>query len=431
MGSGARGQAPATLRHPRLLLLAAVLLVAANLRSTITGVGPLLTQISADMGTTEAALGLLAAIPLMAFAVVSPLAHILGVRFGISAVVLGSLIALGVGTVWRSIPGSPLNLWAGTVMIGASLAVANVLLPAVIKRDFTDRLAVVTSLFTAFLSGTGALASGVVVPVSQVQAAEGVLGWRGALLFSGALVPLALAVWLAAWARRRGVGKPHQEQVAAGAPDDKATASTGQHKQAGSQWGVWGDAVAWQVLSYMGFQAMAFYMMVTWLAPLAHSIGRGEVIAGVDVMLLQVSSLAGSLAVPILLRGQLARWTPALIPVFGIVAIAGLIAAPALLLGWVILYGLSSGASLAMSFSLFGLRARTPAAAGRLSGMAQSGGYAIAAAGPVAFGSLLSLTGGWFAPLLLVELTLAAQLAVGIFVGRERHVLPASVPRGG
>jgi CP family cyanate transporter-like MFS transporter len=426
-----RGQAPATPRHPRILLLTAVLLVAANLRSTITGVGPLLTQISGDMGTTEAALGLLAAIPLIAFAAVSPLAHILGVRFGISAVVLGSLIALGIGTVWRSVPGTPVNLWAGTVMIGASLAVANVLLPAVIKRDFSDRLAAVTSLFTAFLSGTGALASGIVVPVSQIQAAEGVLGWRGALLFSGALVPLATVAWLAAWGPRRDGGKSHPELLPAGASAGRARASARAPGEAATRWGVWGDAVAWQVLSYMGFQAMAFYMMVTWLAPLAHSIGRGEAMAGVDVMLLQVSSLAGSLTVPVLLRGRFARWTPALIPVVGLVAITGLIAAPALLPGWAILYGLSSGASLAMSFSLFGLRARTSVAAGRLSGMAQSGGYAIAAVGPVAFGSLLSLTGGWLVPLLLVELTLAAQLAVGIFVGRERHVLPASARAGG
>jgi CP family cyanate transporter-like MFS transporter len=413
---------PDEVRYPRLLLLAAVLLIAANLRATITGVGPLLTQISADLGTTEAALGLLAAIPLLAFAAVSPLAHGLGLRFGITGVVLASLLALGAGTVWRSIPGTPVNVWAGTVLIGASLAVANVLLPAVIKREFSDRLAVVTSLFTAFLSGTGAIASGVVVPVSQIHTTDGALGWRGALLFSGVLVPLATAVWLAAWVPRGDVDGRHPE-LAAGAADGRGGAGAGGHEVTGGRWGVWGDAVAWQVLSYMGFQAMAFYMMVTWLAPLAHSIGRGEVVAGVDVMLLQVSSLAGSLAVPILLRGGLARWTPAFIPVLGLVAIGGLIVAPVLFVGWVLLYGLSSGASLAMSFSLFGLRARTSVAAGRLSGMAQSGGYAIAAAGPVAFGSLLSLTGGWFAPLLLVEITLAAQLGIGIFVGRDRQVL--------
>ena len=75
-----------------------------------------------------------------------------------------------------------------------------------------------------------------------------------------------------------------------------------------------------------------------------------------------------------------------------------------------------------MSFSLFSLRARTHSTAARLSGMAQSGGYAIAAIGPVVFGGLLAWSGGWLVPLLSVELVLAVQLVVGLFVGRQRPV---------
>lgn len=293
-----------------------------------------------------------------------------------------------------------------------------------IKSEFSDRLAMVTALFTAFLSGTGAIASGIVVPVSQVPAEEGVIGWRGALLFSGALIPLATLVWLSGRMRIRDRGTLGARGRGTGTSDTRAAAE--KRPAPGGRWGVWGDAVAWQVLSYMGFQAMTFYMMVTWLAPLAHSIGRPEVVAGIDVMVLQVSSLAGSLVVPLMLRGLLARWTPALIPVLGLVAISGRITMPALFPGWVILYGLSSGASLAMSFSLFGLRARTPGNCGAAFRNGPVRGYAIAAVGPVAFGGLLSLTGEWLAPLLLVELRLAAQLAVGVFVGRERDALPAA-----
>jgi MFS transporter, CP family, cyanate transporter len=182
------------------------------------------------------------------------------------------------------------------------------------------------------------------------------------------------------------------------------------------------------VLAYMGFQSMTFYMLVTWLAPLALTLGRSEVVAGIDVMVLQVCAFLGSLVVPLLLRGRLARWTPSFIPVLGIIGVVGLITVPAMFIGWVILCGLSCGASLSMTLSLFGLRARTPAAASRLSGMAQSGGYAIAAIGPVAFGGLLALTGGWLTPLLLVALVLVAQLAVGLFVGRDRHAEPVAEP---
>ena len=187
---------------------------------------------------------------------------------------------------------------------------------------------------------------------------------------------------------------------------------------------MWGDPVAWLVLAYMGFQAMWFYMLITWLAPLSLTLGRSEVVGGIAVMLLQICSLIGSLIVPLMLRGRrLARWTPAIIPMVGIIGVTGLITVPDFFFsGWVIVCGLASGASLSMTFSLFGLRARTSAAASRLSGMAQSGGYAIAAVGPVVFGWLLSVTGGWLAPLLLVVLVLAAQVGVGLFVGRDRHV---------
>lgn len=409
--------APSTVRHPRLLLVVAVLLVAANLRATITGIGPLLAQIADDLGTTEAALGFLAAIPLIAFAVVSPLAHGLSIRFGMSSVILWSLIALAVGTLWRSLPGSPVSLWGGTALIGASLAIANVLLPAVIKRDFSDRLPTVMALFTAFLSGTGALASGVVVPISQIAVGGNEVGWRWALVCSGALVPLAIGAWVASLVSRRRRGARD------GTPAPAETSEPPTRRA-----GMWGDAVAWQVLTYMGFQSMTFYMLVTWLAPLALTLGRSEVVAGIDVMVLQVCAFLGSLVVPLLLRGRLARWTPGFIPVLGIIGVVGLITIPALFVGWVILCGLSCGASLSMTLSLFGLRARTSAAASRLSGMAQSGGYAIAAVGPVAFGGLLALTGGWLTPLLLVAVVLIAQLAVGLFVGRDRQAEPVADP---
>lgn len=410
--------APSTVRHPRLLLVVAVLLIAANLRATITGIGPLLAQIADDLGTTEAALGFLAAIPLIAFAVVSPLAHGLSIRFGMSSVILWSLIALAAGTLWRSLPGSPVSLWGGTALIGASLAIANVLLPAVVKRDFSDRLPTMMALFTAFLSGTGALASGVVVPISQIAVGDGEIGWRWALVCSGALVPLAIGAWIASLVSRRRQGA---RDAAAVAPVEASHAPS-------RRAGMWADPVAWQVLAYMGFQSMTFYMLVTWLAPLALTLGRTEVVAGVDVMVLQVCAFLGSLVVPLLLRGRLARWTPGIIPVLGIIGIIGLITVPTLFVGWVVLCGLSCGASLSMTLSLFGLRARTPAAASRLSGMAQSGGYAIAAVGPIAFGGLLTLTSGWLAPLLLVVLVLVAQLTVGLFVGRDRHAEPASEP---
>jgi MFS transporter, CP family, cyanate transporter len=392
-------------RGAGLLLVVAVCLVAANMRITITGVGPLLDQIGADFPGGAAVLGALASVPLLAWAVVSPAAGALGRRFGMNRTLLWSLVALALGTIWRSLPGSPANLWLGTVLIGAALAIGNVLMPAVIKRDFPGRVPAVMAVYTALLAGMGAVASGIVVPISQAPLGDGTLGWRGALLWTGALVPFAILAWILANRGRREL-RPALE------PGRRSHAR------------IWLDGVAWLVAGYMGLQSVAFYILLTWLAPISVSTGRSPVLAGLDVMAFQIFCFAGTLCVPLLLRGRLRRWVPAMLPVVGGLAVVGLLLSPDALFWWSIPLGLASGAMLSMSLTLMAERARDHATSAALSGMSQSVGYGVAAVGPIAFGALHSLTGGWTAPLVLLALVMAGQLVVGVAVGRDRLVRP-------
>jgi CP family cyanate transporter-like MFS transporter len=386
------------------MLLVAVCLVAANMRPAITGLGPLLDQIGADTGMSVSALGVLAAVPLVAWALFSPLAHELSRRFGQPRVLMWSLLVLLAGTLVRSIPGPVVSLWVGTAIIGIGIAIINVLMPAVVKREFPSHVAAVTAAYTALLAGLGAVSSGVVVPISHIEIGGDPAGWRFALLVTGAaLLPFAIAAW---WWAHRVAAQAH----------DRAAAPRGRT-------GIWADPVAWLVAVYMGLQASMFYMFVTWLAPLSMSIGRSEVVAGIDVMVYQLFSLAGCLLLPLILRGGLERWAPALIPSLAIVGVAGLMIAPDAVLLWASLIGLTGGATLAMSLTLMAQRARDHDASTALSGMSQSVGYVIAAIGPVAFGTLHSLTGDWIASLALVLVVLAALTVVGVFAGRNRYVL--------
>lgn len=388
-----------------ILLVVAVCLVAANMRPTITAVGPLLEQIGADTGLAVATLGLLAAVPLTAWALVSPFALRLSRRFGMSRVVLASLALLLVGTLVRSLPGPVASLWIGTALIGVALAIANVLMPAVVKRDFPARVPVMMGLYTALLGGVGAIASGVAVPLSTLG--DDSSGWRIALLVSGAaLLPFAMAAWALA---TRG---HHAAHLAA--PGDGL-----------SRRGIWTDPVAWLVAAYMGLQAATFYMMLTWLASISMSIGRSELVAGFDVMTYQLLTIAGPFVVPVLLRGRARRFVPAMLPVLGVVGVLGLLIAPAGIAFWVLPVGLASGASLSMSLTLMAERARDHDSSAALSGMAQSVGYIVAAVGPVVFGWVHTVTGSWSWSLALLALTLAAQSATGIFAGRERYVFDA------
>lgn len=384
-------------------LFVAVCLVAANMRLSITSVGPLLDQIGADTGLAVGALGLITAVPLVTWAAVSPFALGLSLRFGMSRVVLGALLILLAGTIVRSLPGWTANLWVGTVLIGFALAIANVLMPAVIKRDFPARVPVIMALYTGLLGSVGALGSGLAVPMSYLGDEQS--GWRIALFATGAtlLIP-TIAVW--AWATR-GHHAAHRARV----------------QIARGRTGVWRDGVAWQVAAYMGFQSATFYMLLTWLAAISTSIGRSEVVAGFDVMIFQLTSIVGSILVPVLLRGRAERFVPAAIPLFGVIGIAGLMLAPGAVVVWVLIAGLASGASLSMALTLMAQRARTADASAALSGMAQSVGYVIAAVGPVLFGWLHAGLGGWNPSLALVVAVLLAQSVTGLFAGRPRFVL--------
>lgn len=404
IGSGERAVATGPRAAHLGFLLLTLCLVAVNMRATITGIGPLLEQMTADTGAPLAALSGLTSVPLVAWALCSPVAHTAAQRWGLNRIITIALILLTAGTLIRSLPGPIASAWIGTAVIGVGLAAVNVLLPAVVKQSFGTRVPAVTALYTALLAGCGAVASGLVVPISHVRTGGEPWGWRVALVAVCATLPIAAALWIAHH-RRAGHGR---------APARPAGAPRGPS--------VWGDAVAWQVGMYFGVQASLFYVLLTWIAPMSLSFGRGEAQSGVDVMMFQLTGVLSSLALPVALRGALERWVPALLPVLALAAMAGMLVAPDGILWWGMLGGLTSGASLAMSLTLMASRARDHHTASALSGMGQSVGYAFAAFPPVVFGVLHTATAGWTVPILFLVLLLCAQALLGLLVGRDRYV---------
>ncbi|GAA1629995.1 MFS transporter [Actinoplanes couchii] len=378
----------------RLLPAAAVFLVALCLRPAITGVGPLLPQVGVDLGLGESALGVLGALPLLAFAVVSPQVHRLSGRLGMERAVLVALLVLAAGTVVRSWTGSA-GLWAGTVIIGCAIAVGNVLVPAIVKRDYADNVSRATGLYTAFLTTAASLASAVAVPIADA------VDWRLSL---GVWGLLALAV-AAAWAPR-----------ARNAPEHEPVRTS-------SDVAVWRQPRAWLITAFMGLQSTTFYVLVTWLPTIEIANGVSERTAGLHLFLYQGLGIVGGLAIPLILnvRPRLGAIISSL-PV--VVAVLGLLLAPGLAILWALIAGLGQGAGLVTALTLISLGGRTAAETTRLSGMAQSLGYLFAAAGPVAAGVLAERTGGWRSTLVMVLGLGLVQVAAGAAAARSRaHAL--------
>ncbi|GAA5153275.1 CynX/NimT family MFS transporter [Microbacterium pseudoresistens] len=392
-------------RRPMLLAIVALCLIASLMRPAVTAVGPVIDRISADTGIPVALLGSLSTIVLITWAVVSPFAHGFGRRLGLGGAVLAAMGLLAVGVAIRSLPGSPAWLWIGTALIGVALAIGNVLLPAVIKKDFPLRVPLMMGVYSAILGGAGAVASGLAVPIADLTGADAGAGWRLSLAITGAVVaPLALVFW--------GLISRHEMRAVRAAAPGRAPRT-----------GIWRDPVAWQVAVYMGVQSTSFYVLVTWISTMSLDTGRSATIAGVDVMIYQIFGLVGSLAVALVMHGRAARITPAALPVLGILAVIGLMVLPDAIGFWAVPLGLFSGASLGVSLTLIAERAPDHSTSSALSGMSQSVGYAIAAIGPALFGGVHAATASWTVALIILLVAMAAQAAIGLFAARERYVL--------
>ncbi|HEX4216474.1 MAG TPA: MFS transporter [Candidatus Dormibacteraeota bacterium] len=392
---GERSVSPVTAR--RAALLAGILLIAANLRSPLTVVGPLLGTISRHFSLSPTEAGLLNTLPVLGFGAFSPLAPPLSRRLGIERALLAAMIALCGGIVLRSLP-SAVCLFGGTILIGAAVAIVNVLLPALVKRRFPGRISSITGLYAATMSMIAAIGSGVAVPLAGV--APG--GWRTALGCWAGLALVAAAFWLPQAARG---GRPAEVAGAGNMPLR--------------------SSLAWLVTAFMGLQSFGFYVMIGWAPTLLVSRGDSPHIAGLQLFVYQVVGLLSSLLSPLVLertRSQsLLACVCALLCCSGY---AGLILLPSLSLLWLMVTGAGAGACLVIALSFMSLRTAGPHQAAGLSAMAQCVGYLFASTGPLIFGFLHQSTGGWLPSMLVLQGSAVILAGVAVAAGRPVQMEP-------
>jgi MFS transporter, CP family, cyanate transporter len=394
----ARSPSRTGLRPGTGLTLAAVLLAGLNLRGAIAAVAPVLPELRADLDLSPAAAGLLTTLPVLCFAALAPAAAWLGRVVGSRTAVLGGLVSIAAGSVLRVLDG-PAVLLAGTFVIGAAMTVGNVLLPAVVKREFPARAGAVTGLYTAALAAGAALTTALTAPVAAVW------GWRTGLAVWSLLAVLAAGVWLvasgssAAPSSRPGSGRVVSVRV-------------------------WRSPVAWAVTGVLAMQSVLYYAVTAWLPTLLiDDAGLDVPTASLAASVFQVLGIAGALLVPALL-GRLRDQRGLALAVaagWGLVPL-GLLLQPGVWPLWICLGGLVQGAGISLAFALVPLRAADEDVVARLSAMSQLVGYAVGASGPLAVGALYAATKGWAAPLAFLVGVAAAMGAAGALAGRRATV---------
>jgi MFS transporter, CP family, cyanate transporter len=379
--------------------LFAFFLVAANLRPALTSVGPLLETVRTSLGLSDAAAGLLPTLPLLIFAGLSLFAHF-GEAFGIEKTLAWCLALIAAGIALRS-QGSIAALFAGTAIFSAGIAVANVLVPSLIKRDFPDHVGGMTTAYVMVLTLTGAFATGLAVPLATRLAG----GWQSSLAIWAAFAALALLFWLPETRSAKTAAVAKQT-------DNKAVAKS-----------VWRSALAWQVTVFMGLQFLIYFVTIGWMPPYLIALGVSAAEAGWLLTLYQVVGFAvGVVAPPLLRRGPDQRVLAVAACLVTALCVLGLLAAPRLAALWLAVSGASFGITFILAFALIGLRTTDYRRAASLSAMAQATGYLIAAIGPAAFGWLHDLTAGWTVPMLGFVAVAALQAVAGFGAGRQGQV---------
>ncbi|WP_063130979.1 CynX/NimT family MFS transporter [Nocardia fusca] len=388
-------------------LVIAILLVAVNLRVSLTVVGPLLPDIERTTGMTAIWGGALSTLPLLTFAATSPFVGRASHRFGSARVLTVSLGVLAIGTIVRSIP-SAACLFLGTVILAAAIAFGNVLLPSVIRHHVPPaHIHTVSALYVTAMGLVAAISSGIAVPLADALPGS----WRSSLAW-GAIFAIAA---IAAWLPRVRVDRPH------------AAGGNAHHR---TPWRSW---LAWQVSVFMGFQALCFYTALAWLPSILAQQGMSTTQAGWMLFIYQVVALVSSLALPLMTRGrQDQRYTAAIASALVAGGFALLLTSWGLAILACTLMGLGGGALLVLALSFQSQRANGAAESAALAGMAQSIGYLIAAAGPLLLGILHDTTHNWTASLVLLVATSLAMAAFGYGAGRNKHIqsTPAAAQTG-
>ena len=390
-------------RAERLLVLVGIVVVSFNLRPAAVSVGPVLAEVTAELGMSSTVAGLLTTLPVLAFATFGMATPSVAARLGVHRVTLGSLLCVVVGLGLRSRTDDVPAFLLLSLLALAGMAAANVLLPSLVKQHFPRRVGLLTSIYTTSMAVGLTLASVTTVPISEATGS-----WRNGLGVWALTALVAAVPWLALLrhdsALERGAVEVRLGQVAR-------------------------TRLGWLMALFFGLQSMQAYSLFGWFAQVYRDAGFSPTTAGLLLGVITMVSIPLSLWLPTL-TARLANPAPVILSLVALypVGYLGLVVAP-VEGAWV--WALTLGTATAVfpvALTLIGLRARTSAGTAALSGFTQGVGYLLATAGPFSVGLAHDVTEGWTVPLVLLTLLSVPQAVTGWLVSKHRYVedeLPA------
>ncbi|MGO4493036.1 CynX/NimT family MFS transporter [Arthrobacter sp. 2YAF22_2] len=358
----------------------AIGLIALNMRGPFVAVAPVVGTMQRDLGFSPVEIGYLTGIPVLCFALAAPLASLTGRKLGPEFAITLTLLGVLLGVVVRSAGGGGLVM-LGTVILGIAITIGNIVVPLIIRRDFTPaRQGAAMGTYTAALNIGSFATSVITAPLAEW------LGWRPAIAACAVFAVAAAAVWIPAAGR-----SSYRPEAIPGT--DPAEAS----RRPASRW----ITVALTV-GFAG-QAFSYYGVTAWLPSLlADKLGLAPSAAGAGSSLFQILAIAGGLGVPFAARFASTTTVGLTLGALWLTVPVGLLLAPELWWLWCSFGGAAQGGGITLIFTAIIRLARDQASAGRMSAVVQGAGYCFGAAAPTLLGYVHGVSNSWTGPLLMI-----------------------------
>ncbi|MFD1171055.1 CynX/NimT family MFS transporter [Oceanobacillus picturae] len=390
-------------RYYTFLLLFAIVLIAATLRSPITSVGPLIPFFREELEASNSIIGLVNTLPLLAFGLFSPFVPKLSSKYGMETTLLIAMLFLSIGVFIRSL-GDVSTLLLGTIILGMAIAVGNILMPGLIKSSFPYRIGLMTGIYSVSMNIFGALASGISVPIASAPG----LDWRNAMQVWSIISIVAVVVL----ALRLPIIHASRKKVFVNVKSQPSST-------------LFKSKIAWAVTFFMGLQSFIPYSLFTWLPDILVTKGYTESEAGWLIAIYQVGLIPTTFLAPIIAaRLQNQRFIACisgLLFFFGLLGVS--LTSSNIIITFLIITGIGAGTTFSLAMMFFVLRTNTASESSQLSGMAQSIGYIVAALGPILLGSIAEWSGGWTVPLVILMIVSLCIAFLGTIAGKDEKIL--------
>ena len=389
-------------KSDRIMLITFIVL-AANQRGNFIGVGSLIPLIRVDLGISNTVAGMITTLPLLIFIFISPQAAGIGKRFGLGRTLLVAFYLILIALPLRSSFGI-VGLFAGTALLSVGLGLGNVLLFSFIKLRFSNKVGVVTGIYSTAMAATSAIAIGISVPIATTLG----LGWQFALGMWVIIAVLSIILWHERL-RHDAVFKIETKNNTVDKSYEKI---------------VYKIPLAWRFAFCNGMQVLLFYAVTAWLPSIMQSKGYSLEQAAFFSFYYQVISLPTTLVVPMLCARRDSQRSILLI--FGTLLFTGTLLYPFVnsfffVLLAITLAAVGQGAAFAITNTFVSLRVDNAQQSAALSGMIQTMGFIIASLAPTVMGLMYDMTNSWTMPYILLIVVSALWLILGLPLAKNRN----------